>query len=98
MIQKLENKCLALLYMIVEYDIETELLFNRMFDVKRGGIITRSKGRYMGSRVDNIQSPELLSGRALDNDEDTMEFLDVVDKYRTNRFNHTSKRRRKDRI
>jgi hypothetical protein len=65
---------------LIDKDIEDEIIFTRMFDVKRSGIITRSRSKtnITGPNVDDIVSPDSLSDAHVDNDEDNMLFLDLV--------------------
>ena len=80
---------------LIENDIEDEIIFNRIYDVKRSGIITRSKGLSKGLENDNIESLESLSNRPVDDDDNNMTFLDLVQDNRLNIEKPSSKRYRK---
>jgi hypothetical protein len=80
---------------LIENDIEDEIIFNRIYDVKRSGIITRSKGLSKGLENDNIESLESLSNRPVDDDDNNMTFLDLVQDNRLNIEKPSSKRHRK---
>ena len=80
---------------LIENDIEDEIIFNRIYDVKRSGIITRSKGLSKGLENDNIESLESLSNRPVDDDDNNMTFLDLIQDNRLNIEKPSSKRHRK---
>ncbi len=81
---------------LIDKDIENEIIFTRMFDTKRSGIIIRSKSNsnIAGPIIDDIISPDSLSNIYTDNDEDNMLFLDLVQSTREEELNNLKRCRK----